>query len=68
MTITFLPRPYPTVGFDYWDQGEKTSKTPLDLKDLEALQISFGSRLFPKWTDAKHAIEIESVYLGLKSQ
>jgi hypothetical protein len=68
MMITFLPRPYPTVGFDYWDQGDKTKDTPLDLKDLEALQISFGSRLFSKSTDVRHVIEIEEVRLGFKSQ
>lgn len=64
---TWLPRSYPTVGFDYWDQGNKAAGGLLDLKDLEALQVSFGSRMFPDFTDARHAFEIEEIGLDTKA-
>jgi hypothetical protein len=64
---TWLPRSYPTIGFDYWDQGQKTDSRPLDLKDLEAVQISMGARFFPEFTDTRHAVEIEEIQLAKKS-
>jgi hypothetical protein len=64
----WLPRSYPTIGFDYWDQGDKADSRPLDLTDLEAMQISFGARMFPEFTDTRHAVEIEEIELDIQSE
>ena len=60
--ITFLPRPYPTI-FNYWDQGSVEELSTLNLKEIEAIQFSFGSRLFPDAIDKQHSIEVESLVL-----
>lgn len=63
MTATWLPRPYPTVGLDYWDQPDRSRGGPIDWSQLEAIQISFGGRLFPEAVNESHAIEIERIVL-----
>jgi hypothetical protein len=63
MTATWLPRPYPTVGLDYWDQPDRSGGGPVDWSRLEAVQVSFGGRLFPEAVDEPHAVEIEKIVL-----
>jgi len=65
MTVTDLPRPYPTI-FEYWQKNPSNrggKGDHLDLNKLEAIQISFGGRLFPKSVDNPHAIEVETIAL-----
>jgi len=62
MVVTYLPRPYPTI-FNYWDQGSETSTNKLNIKQLEACQISFGARLLPTHTADAHSIEVQCLML-----
>ncbi len=63
MTASWLPRPYPTVGLDYWDQPDRSGGGPVDWSRLEAVQVSFGARLFPEAANEPHALEIERIFL-----
>ncbi len=67
MTASWLPRPYPTVGLDYWDQPDRNGG-PADWSRLEAVQVSFGARLFPEAANEPHALEIEEIVLVCSSQ
>lgn len=60
--VTFLPRPYPTI-FNYWDQGSIDKTGICDLQNIQAVQISFGSRLLKGNINMPHAIEVESLIL-----
>lgn len=62
-TASWLPRPYPTVGLDYWDQPDRSVGGPVDWSRLEAVQISIGGRLFPQAVNDSHAVEIEQIVL-----
>lgn len=62
-TASWLPRPYPTVGLDYWDQPDRSGGGPVDWSRLEAVQVSFGARLFPEAANEPHALEIERIFL-----
>jgi len=65
LTVTDLPRPYPTI-FEYWQKNPSNRPGKgdrLDLNRLEAIQISFGGRLFPKSVDKPHTVEVETIAL-----
>ncbi|HOK65184.1 MAG TPA: cellulase family glycosylhydrolase [Anaerohalosphaeraceae bacterium] len=68
MTASWLPRPYPTVGLDYWDQPDRSSGGLVDWSRLEAVQVSFGARLFPEAVNEPHALEIEEILLVRSSR
>jgi len=48
---------------NYWNQGSIEELSPLNLKEIEAIQFSFGSRLFQDAIYKQHSIEVESLIL-----
>jgi len=63
--ITDLPQPCPK-RLEYRQKGPAGrggENDRLRIKDIEAIQFSFGARLFPDRLDRPHAIELQSITL-----
>lgn len=63
--ITDLPQPAPKniVHLEKGPAGRGGRGDRLRIKDIEAVNFSFGGRLFPYRLDKPHAIELESITL-----
>jgi hypothetical protein len=60
-----LPRGWPEVN-PYWmrtSEDNKVNKATLEIQNVNAVQFSLGARFYPKTTDGKHTVEIESIKL-----
>ena len=63
--VAVMPRGFPRI-FPYWQEPSASQDSKgdhLKLRELAALQISLGQRLFSEDTDGPHAIEVESITL-----
>ncbi len=58
--LVTMPRPYPTFLPYFFEGG---GDDPLELRDIEGLQISLGPRIFEDLRNKPHGIGIVEVYL-----